>query len=194
MTKALGALAASRAAALENAHRGYVATISSPEAAVSLQLAGLLGAWCELFHPKRVLDLGSGFSSFVFGRYAVKAGAFALSVDDQPEWIERSKGFLEGQGLDPGQVIHLDDLGHPEPFDLVFMDLSSDMAVRKRVTPAAIGLTAKAIVLDDAQKIHVRDRFEELASESGLAIFSLRNLTKDDFGRYALIAIREGEL
>src|SRR5690348_5146340 len=53
-------------AELEAEHRAYVREVSSPEYTISLGLAAFLLALCRSRRPGRILDLGSGFSSYLF--------------------------------------------------------------------------------------------------------------------------------
>jgi hypothetical protein len=48
----------------------YVNHISSPEMAASMELAGFMYTLCKANQYKKVLDLGSGLSSFIFRLYA----------------------------------------------------------------------------------------------------------------------------
>ncbi|MDP2727812.1 MAG: hypothetical protein Q8P59_09750, partial [Dehalococcoidia bacterium] len=51
----------------------YTSRVSIDYMAVSLELSAFLMVLCERFRPSSILDLGSGFSSFVFRYYASKA-------------------------------------------------------------------------------------------------------------------------
>ena len=50
------------AVALRDPHEEFVSRVSSPDMAISLEAAAFLRALCEGLRPRRVLDLGSGFS------------------------------------------------------------------------------------------------------------------------------------
>jgi len=54
---------------IKSEHKVYIEHISSPEMAMSLELAYFIMNYCIEYKPKRLLDLGSGFSSFVFRLY-----------------------------------------------------------------------------------------------------------------------------
>lgn len=55
--------------ALEPAFDEYVSTVSSPEMAASLSTVALLTATCSSIDARRVLDAGSGFSTYALARW-----------------------------------------------------------------------------------------------------------------------------
>jgi hypothetical protein len=59
-------------------HAAYIREVSSPEMAMSLELAHFLLGWCLWKQPKHLLDLGSGFSSYVFRLY--RSATRSLSI------------------------------------------------------------------------------------------------------------------
>ena len=70
---------------LPSRHAQYVATISDSAHAISLELARYILEVASEDHAKRLLDLGSGFSSYVLRAYAAGVpGAVAWSVDGRP--------------------------------------------------------------------------------------------------------------
>ena len=82
----------------------YVTSVSVPMAALSLETSALATVLCEITRPHRILDLGSGFSSYVFRRYAATASpqAEVWSIDDSPHWLEKTRGFLASKGFSEG--------------------------------------------------------------------------------------------
>lgn len=63
--------------------------------AISPDLALLLMDLLEERRPKAILELGSGFSSVIFARYAAKSGAKFLSVDHSDEFAATTRALLE---------------------------------------------------------------------------------------------------
>src|SRR5262249_9200345 len=86
---------------LAPAHERYTGSVSAAEWAVSLETAALLRGLCVLMKPAAVLDLGSGFSSFVLRDYAREAGERCTvhSVDEDAGWLEKTRGFLASSGF-----------------------------------------------------------------------------------------------
>lgn len=83
------------------AYIDYVFTVSNAVHAISLPLAAFVGSMCDVGSPKAVIDLGSGFSSYVLRRYAAKqpAHVHVTTADDDPSWLEKTRAFLELAGL-----------------------------------------------------------------------------------------------
>ena len=54
-------------------HRTYTRDVSPDPIAISLELSVFLSVVCDALGPRAILDLGSGFSSYVFRSYAKEA-------------------------------------------------------------------------------------------------------------------------
>lgn len=173
-------------------HQKYVSEVSSPIMAVSLGTAGLLLAICQRAQPSRILDLGSGFSTAVFARWAAGSDKSLISYDDSADWLERTAGYLKSQSL---PVPDLRLLRHGESLpgtnDLVFLDAG--------LPPERIGLLAAAaaslsphgvLVIDDVNQHPFGAQVRAGALPNGLNLFSLHRQTVDEFGRFSALALR----
>jgi hypothetical protein len=181
--------------ALSAPHARYTQTISTPEMALSLELAGTLDAFCKLIHAGCLADLGSGFSSYVFGRYAAEVGATVFSVDSDSSWLTRTRKFLELEGVSPHRIFEWESFINAQKptFDLVLDDLGG----RKRridTIPLVIGMVRPAgfIVFDDFHKPDIRSAVLRACRAGGHDAISLRSATLDHFGRYACLVRRRG--
>ena len=67
--------------------------------------AVFLRVLCREIGPAAVLDLGSGFSSFVLRSYDDGGGARVTSVDDSETWLARTAQFLESRGVPTDQLL-----------------------------------------------------------------------------------------
>ena len=111
------------------AYRAYTATISPDPIAISLELAVFLYVICEATNPSTLLDLGSGFSSYVFRSYAKSKDKFSApvtySVDDSTEWLDETRRFLQHHDCDCHNLWTWDEfVKHDRPsFDLVLQDM-----------------------------------------------------------------------
>jgi predicted O-methyltransferase YrrM len=169
----------------------YVRDVSSPHMAASWESARYLRELCEAVGARRVLDLGSGFSSVVLRDYAAsKRDVAVVSVDDSPEWLERTRDFLSehSYATDELQVWSDFAVAPGEPFDLVFHDLASG-ALRESAMSVAVRCLAPrgVIVFDDAHHSGHRRAAERTAREAGLATYSLYRWTRDGIGRFAML-------
>jgi predicted O-methyltransferase YrrM len=159
--------------------------------AVSFETAVLLRVFCDQLRPRRLLDLGSGFSSYVLRSYAAEnAECCVWSVDDSLRWLDRTREFLQRNGLCSDGLMHWDEFTNKgeKDFDLIFHDLGS-MRIRAETLPAILPLRRAAngvVVLDDVNRRTYRNLAEASASGLGLGSFDLKAWTLDSFGRYSL--------
>ena len=180
---------------LRPAHEDYTNRISSPDMAASLELASFLNALAEVRGPKRLLDLGSGFSSYVFRRWAAKAGVAVtvFSVDDDPVWLERTRSFLAEHHLDDDNLMVWTEFRDrkEEPFDFIFHDLG-DMDLRAEGLPSVIRLmhSQSVVILDDMHKPAYRESVAREVRRAALRLLSLRAYTLDSRGRFAEMMVR----
>lgn len=176
-------------------YREYVTDVSAPVWAVSPQTAALIHALCILLKPRTVLDLGSGFSSFVFRRYSRVASdpCTVHSVDDDPRWLERTREYLTTHNL-PTDGIFLWPAFQARVaahYDLVLHDMGR-MTVRLETLPRVLDFIAPdgLLVLDDLHKPEYASAAIEHCRRAGFEICALRTTTLDLIGRYAGLGFR----
>jgi glycosyltransferase involved in cell wall biosynthesis/predicted O-methyltransferase YrrM len=186
-------VAAARAAsrrALRSHYRRYIRDVSGSRYALSLETGAVLDALCRIAAPRRILDLGSGFSSFVFRRTAARGDELRVrSYDDQPWWLDRTRKFLLGSGCPADGLLPVADLAREEAgsFDLVCHDIG-DMETRARLLPRALDLARPGtgvVLLDDVHMADYRRVVEVELSRRGAEPLRTRELTLDDLGRHA---------
>ena len=75
-------------AEVRNEYRRYTTTVSPPNHALSLATAAYMLHLCRAISARRVLDLGSGFSSWVLRHHAETASnpVDVVSVDTDEDW------------------------------------------------------------------------------------------------------------
>jgi len=174
----------------------YVATVSDPVMAVSLELACFLAVGCELLAPRTILDLGSGYSSFVFRRYAALASPTPeiVSVDDDVGWLERTHDYLIKKGMPTGKLTTWDAFvaSGPGRFDLILHDLGT-METRRRTLRQVLGFADAqgVVVLDDVDKPGYGTYARRLVKAAGLRGYSLKSYTLDWLGRYSMLAMED---
>ena len=175
-------------------HAAYTEGVSDALNAVSLRQVALLALLVRTRPVSRILDTGSGFSSFVFAREGqLKGGVNHFSVEDNDFWRGRTIEFLRENALPSENVLSWKafqadkSLGY---FDLVFHDLGnmttrilSLSEIEPRLSPNAW------LILDDMHKTGYSPHALRLLGEGWVAQ-SLVDLTLDEFGRYAYICRR----
>jgi hypothetical protein len=188
-----GEIRSSRAT-LSHAYSRYVAAVSSEDMAISIETASLLFALCQRIRPSHILDLGSGFSSFTFRLYARMADHPCLvhTVDDDEAWLDRTRGFLSGEGLVPEGLFPWSQFENAgcSGYAVVLHDLGR-MPRRAATVEFAVSCLAAngTLVLDDMHKPHYAAHAEAACTRAGLRVVPLRELTLDRFGRFASLAI-----
>ena len=184
---------------LEATYQEYVTMISRWDWAISLELAAVLMACCRLLLPTRILDTGSGYSSYVLRRYAAEAlrPIHVTSVDDDPEWLEETRGYLMRQGLSANDTLTWDEFKGQDrgEFDLVLHDLGHENE-RLRTLSDVLTLVRPggAVLLDDVGNPHM-ERYgpyaRRMLSARRFRAYSLRALTRErGYSRYAMLGVR----
>ena len=183
--------AAKRRLELTTAYETYVTTTSTRLMGVSMQTATLLRVLCDVLRPRRILDLGSGFSSYVFHSYAAtNKDATVMSVDDNSLWLGKTRQFLHRYGLHPMHLVKWTSFvdSKPQPFDLIFHDLGN-MDLRSETLPWVLELAARqkksTVVLDDVHKRCYAPVVKEELTRWDVKYFDLSAYTRDAVGRCA---------
>ncbi len=171
--------------------RRYTRDVSDPRFALSLETCAVLDAICRCHLPARILDLGSGFSSWVFRRYQSDRGpgVSVKSVDDDPSWLGRTHGFLAAEGLPVDGLCDLRSLDAEDTgaYDLVCYDLGN-METRARELPRSLSFARPGtgvVIVDDVHYDDYRAVVETELRRRGVRATTLRNMTIDRMGRFS---------
>ncbi|MBD3318954.1 hypothetical protein GF342_03515 [Candidatus Woesearchaeota archaeon] len=171
-------------------YHDYITRVSQPHMAISLEAAQFLHLWCQVYKPQRIVDLGSGFSSYVFRHYQQKSKnrVTVVSVDDNQEWLKRTKNFLQQHYLSTEHLILYDKfLAKPKQFDLWFYDLGS-ISTRIKEMPKILQWSRDAfLIMDDAHKKRMRKSINMLNMRRIHAL----TRTTDSIGRFAALVYPE---
>jgi len=138
--------------------------------------------------PQRVLDLGTGWSSYIL-RFG---DAEVCSLDTNEKWVEKTRGFLEMHNLDNGYIGLLEDYALPtEPtYDLVLLDTQPGRE-RHKLFPVVKKCCKGIIVFDDWQTWRIREPAIEFFKD--WEILELEERTKDSYDRFIAVAYRDLE-
>lgn len=176
--------------ALRPSYEQYVRAVSTPNMALSLKTAVLLEVLLAHLRPQSILDLGSGFSSFVFRSYAKREkGARVWSVDDSDAWLARTEAFLAARALSTEDLITWNEFQNAREyrFDFILHDLGL-MAMRSETLPAVLKLGREGggvVILDDLHKTAYRREVRQAPKDFPCRLFHLSGYTRDEYGRYA---------
>jgi len=184
-----------QAESLRDQYEDYINTTSLDYMAASLESSALLCSLADITGAGTVVDLGSGFSSYVLRDYAAQTTPTPVvySVDDSGEWLGKTREYLER--LD-STTEHLYDWREFESkdhlkFDLIFHDMGN-MELRASALPWVIDHLNPGgfALLDDMHKARYRKKAEAIIAETDLQLFSMRELTLDKLGRFAMLLHR----
>ena len=182
---------------LTDHHAAYVSSVSNDVMAASIELCAFMDVFCQIGAPGRVVDLGSGFSSFILRTYAAAATTpcEVHSVDDHAGWLSKTGEYLEGHGLSADNLWHWPDFIasiEPGSFDVVLHDMGS-MAFRAEKLREVLTLAKPGghIILDDVHKPAYREHVHMVLEEEGLEHLSLKKITGDSKARYAYLVFQK---
>lgn len=139
---------------------------------------------------QKLLDTGSGFSSFVFRQYAANATPQpqVWSVDDNAEWLEKTVSYLKQNGLPADNVCQWQPFvdGCPGKFDLILHDMAFGQR-RMEELPSVLDLCRPngVVVLDDVHIESYHGYAMKILNERRLKHYSLKSFTVDTFNRYS---------
>jgi len=179
--------------AIASLYQHYVTQYSRADMAISFELAKSILNLCHTQLPRKTLDLGSGFSSWVFRKYAKENNATGWSVDDDPAWLEKTKKFLSENNLETDHCIVLQDFIQSDEtgFDMVLLDLNF-VEVRKNYIQLAVERCRKGglVLFDDVHKADYRDDVLKLCWSLPIRLYDIRDYTLDKFARYTWLGIK----
>ena len=174
----------------------YVTNVSDDLYAISFELANQLMNLCKGINPKRILDLGSGFSSYVFRKYRedYDPSVDIISIDTDSDWLEKTKTFLNKYNFLDGSVLLHQELSNfkDKPFDLISVD-GSDLEFRAKNLERYYEILSDnngVMVFDDMHYGQYKNVVDKFIQAKGMKSYSLRKHTLDRFNRYSIMAIR----
>lgn len=172
----------------------YIHDVSRPDMASSLELAAFMLTFCQANKCTKLLDMGSGLSSFVFRLYASDSpGVIVYSVDDDERWLEKTRLFLRQHNLSEKNTFTVDHFVtlNECDFDCILHDLNF-VDVRINYTELILKMTKKggAIIFDDVHKPDYLFSLLSRVRNINAEIFDLKPATLDTFGRFSLAVMK----
>jgi tRNA A58 N-methylase Trm61 len=149
---------------LEGAFADYVTNYSIETEAISLAASYFLLELLDSIAPRRVLDLGCGWTSFLFRWYKrhFSPDLVVWSVDQSEHWLGITAKFLAKHDLDTAEL-HLWPRISGELFDFVFYDLGRPWE-RQNHLAQVLSCTQGTLVCDDLHYENYRTRSSNLRS------------------------------
>jgi len=167
----------------------YTSSISTKEMAASLELCLYVFNLCETRKYKNIIDCGSGITSFVLRYYqSLYDDVIVHSTDDHPEWLQKSKDFVDSHGLNVDNFVYgMENISGKE-FELVIHDYGR-MPARSKTLEYVLTTLSKpgaTVILDDCHKKPYYDVVKKTLSSKSLDFKKIEE-TQDIFGRFAVL-------
>jgi predicted O-methyltransferase YrrM len=178
---------------IKTKHTDYIKNISSPDMAMSLELACFLFAFCRKNKPVNLLDLGSGFSSYIFRLYQknCKYAVAVHSIDDHSEWLKKTEQYLSEQDVSSDHLYNLisfKESARPSSYDLILLDLNYVEKRKDYIDFSAELLKPEgSLIVDDVHKIEFLRDVKNKAKKNNYKLFNIKKQTKDSFGRFSIL-------
>jgi hypothetical protein len=174
----------------------YISKVSIEIMAISLELSVFCILMCDMIRPKKMVDFGSGYSSYIFRSLTSIIGEdyqpAVWSVDDSAEWINKTKTFLGSHNISSDNVITWDAFiqQNLDPFDFILYDLGG-FEFRKENLKQIIKLCDKngMIIFDDMHSAEYGRYLNKILKKNNCTCFDIRYYSKDKFGRYSKLAV-----
>ncbi|MGP8153877.1 MAG: hypothetical protein ACLQBQ_07010 [Smithella sp.] len=181
-------------------YQDYISNTSNAIMAISFELSILLLTLCEVIKPKRIIDFGSGFSSFIFRYFAMNHTGIPMpevwSVDDSQEWLDKTGEFLISKNIKGDNLFTLESIKQKKdiPFDLILYDLGA-FDIRIMNLELALSMLSQdgTIVLDDMHGADYAFFVLNSLRNNKFKKYSTYHYTIDKINRYAFIAKHEKE-
>ena len=154
---------------------------------ISVELSEYIINLCKEKSPQTILDMGSGWSSFLFR--TICQNSFVLSIDDNKDWLTKTVEFCKQHNVEPKNMVLWNDLNvheYKNTFDIALHDFGNRQA-RSEVLPFVINMMKSGgiLIIDDMHKKDLRVRVEEILQQNNLNWTDLKYCTLDKASRYA---------
>lgn len=174
-------------------YRDYVSSVSTEIMAASFELSLFLLIFSEFTRPTRILDFGSGFSSFILRFYSFNIAEKKpqiWTIDDSPEWLAKTSDFLKKHNIAPGNLFPMEEIQNlkKNSFDLIFYDFGA-FDIRTSTLDFALSLLSKKgnIIIDDMHAADYAFFVKDVARQRKMDSISLRYFTHDKFNRFSYL-------
>jgi predicted O-methyltransferase YrrM len=173
----------------------YVTEVSRADMAASLELSAFIFTLCQVNCYSKLLDMGSGLSSFVF-RLFIKEnpGAVVFSVDDDSAWLEKTRDYLRLHKLSTENTFTLDQFlrSKESEFDCIFYDLNFvEVRINYVEQIMQIAKSKGVIIIDDVHKPDYLFAFLTKLKGRSLRAYDLKPITIDPYKRHALAVVMD---
>ena len=175
---------------LRRLYDSYCQEISPAEMAASMETCLFLCRMAEAMDADRVLDTGSGFSSVALRYFAERRRPRMeiRTVDSDPTWLEKTKGFLTDHSLGSDTLYLWDEFKALSwAPNLIFHDMGQAHDTRPAYLEQLLQWAPNdtVFILDDMHYGQYQQFVRQKAEEIGRRWYNLICYTEDAFHRFA---------
>lgn len=173
----------------------YTDTISSKDMATSLEQCLILSGIMQKNELKKVLDTGSGISSFFIRKY-LPENCEVFTFETDTKWASKTENFIQNYNLISSNILIWNDVKDDSTindFDFIYHDLG-DIETRIDTIPniARRLKTGGYIMLDDAHfnfppHLQLLDTIHNYFTTENWVEVDIKNISIDGYGRYAVM-------
>ncbi len=177
-------------------YKEYINNVSTEEMAISLELTIFIRVLCDIVKPGKILDIGSGFSSFVFRDFQKSSDIKPeiWSVDNSKKWLMETKKYLSKHNLSGNNLLlwNVFVKNDSDRYDLILHDLGR-MDARKTVMQNVLKFVKEGgiVILDDVHKTDYYNHVKDVLRDQNLDFISLYDFTRDRYGRYSFLVFND---
>lgn len=175
---------------LKYSHHDYISNFSVGTSAASLEVSAIIYSICEIIDCKNLVDFGSGYTSYVLRKYEKdqKKNLSIYSIDSSVTWLDTTKNFIKKQNCPEKKLITWSEFenNNSYDFDLAVIDIRP-IQRRVQIIEKFLKINKKntVLIIDDLHKDHLKLPILKLSEKYKFIIYDLKDLTLDNFGRYA---------
>ncbi len=175
-------------ALIKDRHSSYLKT--NPEMAASYPCCSYLLALYDTIKPKRILELGSGISSYCLRLFKKENNLDTeiYSIDTSKLWLSKAIEYCKLHQLDISNFFTWDQFkDYQGTFDLIFVDIDNSTNRYLYFQPIFDQFSKKGtiILFDDMHKGNISNPFQAIIKGREYAELDISDLTTDEYNRFS---------
>jgi predicted O-methyltransferase YrrM len=170
---------------LAAAYDEYTRTVSDKGMAIGLPSAAFIYVLCDTLQPARMVDFGSGFTSYLLRLFP----GDVISVDDDPEWLDKTRLFLDKYEVSTDGLQLIDEF-RPARFDLILYDYAGGETRNRKYGWVTDMLNPGGVIFyDDAHHDGHRSYMMQACETRHMGLWRAQETT-DTYGRFGALGWR----
>lgn len=163
----------------------YISEVSEKGWAISFETSLIIYHLLVTNNFKRVLDLGSGFTSFLLRKYS--NADIIESIDDDMIWISKTRQYLLDNNVTTDGLNHVNSFDFDGVYDFIILDIG--LNYRESMVEDVVK-HGNVVLFDD---MHGVPSYVQKVKDSikGLKEHDIKKFTLDEFGRFATVIEKE---